>query len=72
MTAVNQTEEAQQSDESVLFWTLNGYGVSIIALVIAIATFLLAIATMILNALVFDTMVRKKKNFEPADVLVCR
>ncbi|KAK3764191.1 hypothetical protein RRG08_044118 [Elysia crispata] len=70
MTTGNETT-SQDSNEDVLFWALNGYGVTVFHLVVAFLTLLLAIAIIVLNALVFDTMVRGKRNFEPADVLVC-
>ncbi|GFO46413.1 G-protein coupled receptor 12-like [Plakobranchus ocellatus] len=70
MEVQNKTILEEKSDD-VVYWAMNGYGVTLLDLVIGISTVLLALAIMFLNALVLDTMVRLKKNFEPADVLVC-
>lgn len=59
------------SSGEILFWALNGYGVTRFDLIINIVILLLAVWIIGLNSLVLHTIVRMKMSREPADVFVC-
>ncbi|CAG5134627.1 unnamed protein product, partial [Candidula unifasciata] len=65
------TSNFSKDSDSVVFWALNGYGVTPYDLITNSSIVFLGAAIVVLNAIVLDTMIRLKVPAEPTDVMLC-